>query len=67
MPLPARLCTDRPASDSPSSDALPSASGSRPMIDLSSDDLPAPFAPSRTTTSPLRTSKLTSRTATRWP
>ena len=47
----------------PSSMTLPSAAGSSPISALSSDDLPAPLAPSTATTSPSSTVSETPRTA----
>src|SRR5690606_5463716 len=57
----------RPPISRPSSLIEPAAGRSNPLIVRKRVDLPAPFAPSNTTISPLRTSRLTSRSASNSP
>jgi len=63
MPRATSLCAGRPLMSLPSNVMRPLFGASRPVIARSVVDLPAPFAPSRVTTSPLRTVRDTSRSA----
>src|SRR4051812_35802113 len=56
-----------PVMSVPSKTTRPDAGVSRPTIDFSSVDLPAPFAPSKQTSSPARTSSDTPRKASTAP
>ncbi len=54
---------DLPTSERPSSTTSPRCGATMPMIASSVEDFPAPFGPTRPTTSPFPTSRLIPRTA----
>src|SRR5688572_5049694 len=67
MPARRMASGERAVMSAPSKTTRPRAGASRPTIDLSSVDLPAPLAPSRQTNSPSRTSSDTPRRASTAP
>ena len=67
MPIRPRFSGETNVTVWPSRRTTPRAGVPRPAITRRMVDLPAPFVPSRARTSPLRTSKATSKSTCTWP